>query len=203
MCALSGWQLNAHPFIQLTPLPFVLPAKQPSWIFFSSKNGVTNFFRHYERIPGVKYGAIGQATANILKQFVWDVDFVGTGNDTSDTGHTFSTFLTLNDFVWFPGAADGKRAIQEQLGENQYLDIPVYFTEPSPGIFLDWHDVLVFTSPSNVEGFLMNNEIQAGQKVLAIGKTTAARLEARGHKAAVSAGFGQLELYQSIASILL
>ncbi len=110
--------------------------------------------------------------------------------------------LLSTDFVWFPGAADGNRTVQEVLPHDAYLDIPIYYTQPSPGVVFDPHDLILFTSPSNVEGYLMNNQILPNQKILAIGKTTAAKLQSQGYEAQIAVGFSQLELFQSIAEVL-
>lgn len=202
LCKERGWQVSGQAFITIRPLPFTYPNKRPTWIFFSSKNAIAPFFAKYEAMPGVKFAALSRATADALRPNVYSVDFEGHGNDTNEIGEQFQRHLLSTDFIWFPGAADGKRSIQGQLQDNSYLDIPLYYTEPKAGMPFEPYDLILFTSPSNVEGYLLNNEILPYQRLLAIGKTTAQKLKSLGYSPETALGFSQIDLFQSITVLI-
>jgi uroporphyrinogen-III synthase len=70
------------------------------------------------------------------------------------------------------------RSIQQGLSaDTKIIDIPVYETilqenpEPSGA------EILVFTSPSNVDAYFAHNLVHPDQKVIAIGKSTGKKLE--------------------------
>ena len=89
--------------------------------------------------------------------------------------------------VTFPVSDRSKKSYSVLFPDDQKQEVTVYSThvaaqEISPC------DVYVFTSPSNVEGFLMTNELPESAKTIAWGATTAAAL----HEAGIRVD-GQLE----------
>jgi uroporphyrinogen-III synthase len=50
---------------------------------------------------------------------------------------------------------------------------------------------ILFSSPSNVDGFLKSNQVEASTRIIAIGETTAARLN--------ECGFGKIFVSESTA----
>ncbi len=160
------------------------------------------FFEQYVFQAEHKFGAIGEATAEALKEFVPVVHFEGIGNNTGEIAERFSTQLNPYDFVWLPGAQKSNRTLQKHLYPGTYEEIAVYSTQTVDKVVSPIYDLIVFTSPSNVDGYLMRNSIAKGQKVLAFGSTTAAKLEEYGIEAETASGFTQVELFQSISRIL-
>ncbi|POY36676.1 hydroxymethylbilane synthase [Solitalea longa] len=157
--------------------------KQVDWIFFNSKNGVENFFRLEPVIPKrVKIGVMGRGSENELRHFNRMADFVGESGDIRDVAESLLP-LVQNQTVLFPQAKDSLRTIQVQLADKiNSIDLPVYETVKEKEINQSSADILVFTSPSNVEAYLSNdNVIFANQKVVAIGKSTGNKLEEFGY----------------------
>lgn len=55
--------------------------------------------------------------------------------------------------------------------------MPVYETVLEDNAEASAADVLIFTSPSNVEAYFADNLMEVGQQVIAIGKSTGKKLE--------------------------
>lgn len=81
--------------------------------------------------------------------------------------------------VLFPISSVSKRTIVEYIPLNQRTEISVYATIPSSKKIKP-NSILVFTSPSNVESYLLQNEIN-GNLLIAWGTTTKTALEAMGY----------------------
>lgn len=157
--------------------------KKVDWIFFNSKNGVENFFRLEPVIPKrVKIGVMGRGSENELRHFNRVADFVGESGDIREVAEDLLP-LVKDQTVLFPQAKDSLRTIQVQLGEKiNSIDLPVYETVKEEEIGQSSADIMVFTSPSNVEAYLSNdNVIYLNQKVVAIGTSTGNKLEEFGY----------------------
>jgi uroporphyrinogen-III synthase len=148
------------------------------WVFFSSKNAVEYFFKLEPLLPKkVKFGTMGSGSEDALRRMGYFVDFTGEGIDTAEVAAEFAK-LANGATVLFPAAQDSMRSIQQGLsGDTKIIDLSVYETileenpEPSGA------EILVFTSPSNVESYFANNLIHPDQKVIAIGKSTGKKLD--------------------------
>jgi hydroxymethylbilane synthase len=66
--------------------------------------------------------------------------------------------------------------IRSEVSKKDYLPIPEEEIEGSGA------DVLVFTSPSNVDAYFAENLMDPGQKVIAIGKSTGKKFDEMGVK---------------------
>ena len=64
--------------------------------------------------------------------------------------------------------------------DTKIIDLPVYETVLEEDIEGTGADVLVFTSPSNVEAYFAGNLLEPGQKVIAIGKSTGRKFDEMG-----------------------
>jgi len=148
------------------------------WIFFNSKNGVEYFFAlHPVLKPDMKIGVIGRGSEMALREFGREADFVGETSDTTRVARKFSK-LVEGKVVLFPQSKDSLRTIQNGLNPEltKSIDLPLYETESEKNVEIFYSDLIIFTSPSNVVSFLEENLIESGQKVIAIGKSTAAQL---------------------------
>jgi hydroxymethylbilane synthase len=85
--------------------------------------------------------------------------------------------------VVFPGAEESMRSIQLGMSsETKVVDLPVYETILEEDVEGSGADVLVFTSPSNVEAYFADNLLEPNQKVIAIGKSTGRKFDEMGTK---------------------
>ncbi len=148
------------------------------WVFFSSKNGIEYFFALNPILPkDVKFGVIGRGSEDALKLLGKEVSFVGESSDTAEVAEEFAS-MANGEHILFPSAKESLRTIQKALSEHTKItDLTVYETILEDDIAQTFADVLVFTSPSNVEAYFIDNLLDPGQKIVAIGKATGKKFE--------------------------
>lgn len=153
------------------------------WIFFSSKNAIKYFFSQNPVIlRKTRFAVFGKGSARYLRSFDKTADFVGQGNDAGAIAKQFAQ-LIHNETVLFPMAIDSIQTVQRQLGYNNVAkNLYVYKTEIKKEFTVAEADILVFTSPSNVEAYFSKHVIKEHQQVIAIGTTTQQKLMRYGVK---------------------
>ena len=175
--------IQDEPLIDLTPIPF--SAIEPcDWIFFSSKNAVSFFFKQIKsyaiKIPTtVKWGAIGLATAKELLNYQITADFSGNGNPEV-VGISFSTLVTGKK-VLFPSAKNSRESIQQFIKNeaSEIINLSIYDNSPKSDFDIAPSDLYVFTSPLNVIAFSKKYNL-SDKNCLGIGETTAEQLKSSG-----------------------
>lgn len=181
-----GIQIEGRSLIRTVPVINKLDSyilKHVDWVFFSSKNAVDYFFQLGPQLPkGVKFGVMGAGSEEMLRLKGFFADFTGSGGDTADVAEEFAK-LANGGTILFPCAEDSLRAIQKGLSDTTHIiDLPIYETVLEDDIEASGADVLVFTSPSNVEAYFVNNLLDPYQKVIAIGKSTGKKFDEMGVK---------------------
>jgi hydroxymethylbilane synthase len=153
------------------------------WIFFSSKNAIEYFFHLKPQLPkDVKFGVVGAGSEETLRLKGYFTSYVGGGIDTAEVAHEFAK-LANGKKVIFPGAEGSLKSIQNGMSDDTIkIDLPVYETVLEEDVEGTGADVLVFTSPSNVDAYFANNLLEPGQKVIAIGKSTGKKFDEMGTK---------------------
>lgn len=179
-------EIEARSLIRTVPVitkldPYIL--RDTDWIFFTSKNAVEYFFKLQPQLPKkVKFGVMGSGSEDTLRRHGHFAEFTGEGNDTADVAVDFAK-LANGTTVTFPGAASPMRSIHQGLSANtKIIDLPVYATVLEENVEATAADVLVFTSPSNVDAYFVDNLLEPNQKVVAIGKSTGKKFEEMGVK---------------------
>lgn len=157
--------------------------KNVDWLFFTSKNAVEYFFNLHPQFPKkVKFGVMGSGSEDMLRKNGHFADYVGESGDTTEVGQEFAQ-LANGSTVLFPGSESAMRSIQKQLSKDtKVIDLPVYETVLVDEVVASSAEVLVFTSPSNVEAYFTDNLLDAHQKLIAIGKSTGKKLDELGLK---------------------
>jgi uroporphyrinogen-III synthase len=89
--------------------------------------------------------------------------------------------LVGNKIVLFPQSSISNRSIPSVFPAEQIKEISIYKTATYPKIISNC-DYYVFTSPSNVDGFLIENKFPSTAKIIAWGKTTEKYLIEKGVK---------------------
>jgi hydroxymethylbilane synthase len=175
----KGLQLTAVPCVEIEAIDFTFDITC-DWLFFTSKNGVAHFFNKYPVIADtIRFACIGEATAAQLNAFGKNADFIGEGN-TQNIANQFQQFANGCSVV-FAAAQNRQTPLQEMIAAYANVHhIAVYANQPK-AIGTVSADVLVFTSPLNVDGFLLSNEITSTQKIIAIGATTQQYLLDKGY----------------------
>lgn len=173
----EGYSVIANSMIQTETVHFHQPLPQSDWIFFSSAEGVNHFFKQLDEIPKTKFGAVGTATAETLNGFV-HTDFIGDSSDIPSTAKKFAS-LTENESVLFPISEQSLKNIQAAKDPSLVFNITCYRTLSQPAN-VGSPDVLVFSSPSNVDAFFLLNTLNSSQKCIAFGISTADALRKYG-----------------------
>lgn len=199
----NGYKVFAQSLIEIKQIP-IRKYKKCDWIFFSSKNAVKHFFEQKPDVEGTKFGAVGKSTAEAIRKYGKRAEFIGNSDDTRMTGEKFSAMIGSKT-VLFPQAKESMKTIQLQLPKKEnVMDIVVYETIKNGDYKLPITNcqILVFTSPSNVETFFEKNKISAEQKVIAMGDATANALRKFGVKPnKMPASFDDLGLVQAVMSL--
>jgi hydroxymethylbilane synthase len=179
--------IEARSLIRTVPIITKLDSyilKHVDWLFFSSKNAVEYFFQLNPQLPkDVKFGVVGAGSEEMLRRKGYFANYVGVGNDTTEIAEEFAKLVNAGDVVMFPGAKESLRSIQKGLSpEVKIIDLPIYETVLEDDVEASGAEVLVFTSPSNVDAYFIDNLLDPYQKVIAIGKSTGKKFEEMGVK---------------------
>jgi len=181
-------EIDARSLIRTFPTihkldPYIL--RNVDWVFFNSKNAIEYFFKLEPQLPKkTKLGVIGRGSEDMLRQLGKLPDFNGEdeGIDTTDIAEEFAA-IAKGKTVLFPGAKNSLRTIQKALSsKTKVIDLPVYETVMDEDIMKTLAEVLIFTSPSNVEAYFTDNLMEPGQKVICIGKSTGKKFDELGVK---------------------
>jgi len=179
-----GIEVEARSLIRTVPVitkldPYIL--RNIDWIFFTSKNAVEYFFELKPQFPKkVKFGVMGSGSENTLRRIGHFADYTGEGIDTADVAEDFAQ-LANGSTVLFPGAENPMRSIHQALSaDTKIIDLPVYETVYLENVEKSYADILVFTSPSNVEAYFEENLLEPNQKIVAIGKSTGKKFDELG-----------------------
>lgn len=172
------------------------------WIFFSSKHAVKYFFSQKPQIGNVKFGCVGTSTSAELRAHGHRADFIGQSTDTKLVGKQFAAKVGSSK-VLFPIAKDSMQSIQWQMPKrDNVINLNVYATLKHSVEVDASTEVVVFTSPSNVESYFEKNKWHASQKAVAKGDATAGALSKLKIKDVVKPqSFDDLGLVQAILSV--
>lgn len=178
----KGWTVLGESLVALQPKSFTELPSGAQWCFFYSKNGVEFFFKNIELqqiiVPSyMRWAAIGEGTAKVLYRYTQKVDFVGFG-EPDDTAIAFLKHAKGQEVV-FVQAEKSQQSIEIRLqAEIVKHSLLVYYNEIKQNFVLPTTDVVVFTSPLNVEAYLKAlNGRKYSQKTVSIGETTARKLD--------------------------
>jgi hydroxymethylbilane synthase len=191
---------SARSLIRTEAVAFDPEIPACDWIFFSSANAVKFFFESNPHIGSIKTGAVGDSTARVLAKFTTP-NFIGDSSDIDGTARKFQE-LAKNQIVLFPGSEQSLRHIQSVFDPSKIIDLVCYRTVLSP-LVLDRFETLVFSSPSNVQSFFLQNKIDATQKTIAFGKSTEKALRQFGaQNIIIPKSLSDIDLFEAIKSTL-
>jgi hydroxymethylbilane synthase len=193
---IEGKSLIEFKEIRIRELP------QTDWIFFSSKHAVRYFFNQKPAIGQVKFGCIGTSTSAELRAHGHRADFIGQSTDTKLVGKQFSSKIG-NARVLFPIARGSMQSIQWQMVKrDNVFNLEVYATLKHAVQVDEKSEIIVFTSPSNVESFFEKNKVHPSQRIVAMGEATGKALEKAGvKKYSLPQSFDDLGIVRAILGI--
>lgn len=162
----------------------VCPIEKPmetDVVFFTSPRSVRFYFSYF-KYKNEYLATIGTSTANELQKLGLSVDFTGTTPSHPEVVAQELKLWLGERTVLFPQSQRSNRTMQQLLNPNQLLDLVVYETHLKPIKFANRPNYLVFTSPSNVEAYMLSNKLENDQFVMSYGTTTSTYLEENGVK---------------------
>jgi uroporphyrinogen-III synthase len=148
--------------------------------FFTSKRAVSYFISQFQLPDEVKIACVGQATANECIKNNINIDFIGQASGNPVLVAEELDHYLGNQSIVFIGALEGSDAIYNELVTLNKSKFPVYKTLIQSELINENFQYYIFTSPSNLEGFLKLNTIPTESKIIAWGKTTEKALIDRG-----------------------
>jgi hydroxymethylbilane synthase len=209
----SGAKLLSLPMIEIIPSPIEVSISenlskldQFDWIFFTSKNGVVNFFKQLIEIKGdtvlpakIKLAVIGTKTGLELEYYGYAPTFISTENTAADFLKSFEVTYTphnLNILLSLGNLADN--TLEDHLStKNSVQRINVYQTiKPASAdqeilklLKTDQYDLIVFTSPSTFEFFssFYDPTLIAKLRMVSIGSVTSAAIQKAGFEPLITA----------------
>jgi uroporphyrinogen-III synthase len=175
-----GCQLINQRFIETKNIPFQIDTNQFDWIFFSSREAVHSFYSNTNSTEKCLLGAVGKGTAEAILEYDTP-SFIGESTNTSEVGQAFAKIVGTSK-VLFPCSTISKQTIQSHLSPSQFENLVCYET-----VLIDTKielpTIAIFSSPSNVDGYLLSNSLEGIQKIIVYGPTTAQHIRNLGFSA--------------------
>lgn len=173
----KGNTVIAHSFLSFSSVSFTIEHDYDV-IFFGSPRAVKFFTKAQSIDDTVKIACVGSKTAEAVESLGYTVDFVGTkSSEPKLVAEEFKRWLGSRR-VLFPISDRSLKTISSVIDDEWKEEVVVYSTEVK-GNVIEECDVYVFSSPSNVEGFFLENDIPKGSEVVAWGKSTEAALKSQ------------------------
>ncbi len=197
-----GFDVEGKSLIEFKQIRFQF-IPQTDWVFFSSKHAVRYFFNQKPQLPaGIKFGCIGTSTSAELRAFGKRADFIGTNTDIKLVGKQFSSKVG-NSRVLFPIARGSMQSIQWQMVKrDNVFNLEVYATLKHSIEISEDKEIVIFTSPSNVEAFFEKNKLSPNQKIIAMGDATNKALtKLKIKKITMPNSFDDLGLVQAVLGV--
>lgn len=180
--------------------------KSYDWIFFTSKNGVANFFQHLISIQGntelpqnLQIAVVGYKTALEIDYYGYAPNFISEGNTAEDMLNLFySKYSSANNRIILALGNLADNTLQDYLSiNNEVQRINVYETiKPAQAdteiinlIKNNLYDLIIFTSPSTFNNFcsFYGRENIGNLKMASIGTTTTRAIKETGFEPLITA----------------
>jgi uroporphyrinogen-III synthase len=177
------------------------------WVVFTSANGASYFYTFLQEVTGqrnlsvhTKIAVIGQSTAKVVKKLDRNPDFIGEGNTAEDlVNELLEKEIVANQSILLPLGNLAPDTMQKKLSTvAEVTRINVYKTirarqvdlEKINTITNDQYDLILFTSPSGVENFIVTmgkENISSKLRIASIGKVTTEAAEKQGLSCLITA----------------
>lgn len=161
--------------IRLSLLPGLDPPPATDWIFFSSPSGVRLFLSRFSLREGTKTAVLGEGTAAALRGEGYEPNYLPPTDDVQEAVEAFAKH-SEGETVLCPRSTASLLRLRTAVPLDRLVDFPFYLNSPAPPETATDADYLVFTSPSNAAAYLSKHPLAPGQRAVAIGESTAARL---------------------------
>jgi uroporphyrinogen-III synthase len=175
-CKNRNWTIFAKSLISFQLVPFQIPSDFQV-VFFPSPRAA-QFFLDNSSTPNLSNTLVacaGEQTATTIRKMGLEVHFI-----PSQSGNILKVRAEFQEWlgerkVLYVGSNLARKSVLTNLNENQWSFLPVYKTKFESDRVPE-SDIYVFSSPSNVQSFLMSNLLPIHAEVIAWGSTTAEEL---------------------------
>lgn len=166
--------LSAHSFLTFEATPFQVN-KPFDVVFFASPRAVRFFFQQEVITDNTLIAVAGETTQKAVSALGKQVHFLpeNSGNIEESTLE-FARWVNHKQ-VLFPTSDLSQKSYTQHLRQEQLEVVQTYKTQISTQK-IEECTIYVFTSPSNVTGFLASNTFPENATVIAWGETTRAAL---------------------------
>lgn len=173
-CKQNNIQLRSHSFLSFEAVPFEINSSFDI-VFFASPRAV-HFFTKTADYSSKLIAVAGESTRKTAESLGLTVHFSPKNSGSIDeSSQEFAAWVNGRKIL-FPTSDISRKSYSKYLSDTQIECIQVYKTHISTEK-IEKNDVYVFTSPSNVTGFLWSNTIPSDATVIAWGETTFKALE--------------------------
>jgi hydroxymethylbilane synthase len=215
----QGATLLSLPMIDIKPAPVNIEGKEIisqlssyDWLFFTSRNGVANFFKHLIDLNGsselpssLKVAVVGSKTASELEYYGYSPAFTGTSHGSAELATEFIQKLQPRSkkiLLSLGNLADD--TLKDLLGTDNQVDrLDVYLTTAPKNVDLSvmnrisegLYDLILFTSPSTFNHFtsLADKSMLSSLKIASIGITTSRAIHEAGFEPMLTAAMSNAE----------
>lgn len=172
-CKENSIALTAQSLIEFKAIDFEVKADFDA-LFFSSIRAF-DFYTQVAKTEGKLLACIGESTAQRIEEKGYRLDFIGSTAGNPDlVAQEFRMWLGEQK-VLIPISVQSNRSISKALNPSQFEEVMIYETI-SKSVIVAPQQHYIFTSPSNVESYLLKNSLPGSSKIIAWGKTTEQRL---------------------------
>lgn len=162
-----GAQVSWLPLVEIQPVPFEWASQAAfDWLFFTSKNGVHQFFRQFDQsqlLQSKKIAVVGPATGQCVQQYGYQPDFVSPQYHAESAATAFcAAYPCAGLRVLWPCGNLANPVLPEvlKLAGAHVTPLVVYQTllksklsAAEQALLQAPVDLLVFTSPSAIEAW--------------------------------------------------
>lgn len=175
--AAQGHTIITKSFISTSPLSFDPPQIQCEWIFLSSPRAVESVLKNGIQLDTYKIAVAGKGTkaalpAGLTAKFI--------ARSTAMHEEALRLAATIGkEKIFIPHSTRSNHTFSSVIPESQQVKVLAYTTTPiCPQVFDA--PIVIFSSPSNAEGYLLGHQIDNSKRYIAFGETTAAYLKSQG-----------------------
>ncbi len=173
-CLENDIQLTAHSFLSFEPIPFEIETDFEI-VFFASPRSAHFFMSRFD-CSNKLIAVAGENTRKFVEKEGFQVHFSpeNSGNVT-ESSLEFSQWVAGRK-VLFSLSNLSQKSYSKNLNADQFQTVLTYKTQISTEK-IEINSIYVFTSPSNVTGFLASNTIPPTAQIIAWGETTYNKLQ--------------------------
>ncbi len=190
-CKEKNIELLAKSCIEIEFLEFEMPTNF-DYIFFASKNAVLSVLKDNKITENIKIIAAGKATAEAVNKMGYACfHFYETAGEIAKNAQEFKELIDT-ETVLFPCSNLSKNSYSSVLEASQKIKIQTYETKAKQQEIPPC-TIYVFTSPSNFNSFILNNNFPDKYKIISWGESTSEAIKKSGFVVDVSLNTSSFE----------